>query len=119
MKKITATLIAISLFSGCAVYKQYANLSPKEKAVVSVETLSSWYYNTYQGLEKKYATATPEEREYLEKIINPKMNAIKPLIIKYNKLVLLWQETNTEPENLTALVDEIQRLVFDVIDALK
>ena len=119
MKKIITLLTAVILVSGCAIFKPYKDLSPEEKAIVSVETLSSWYYNTHRELEIKYATGTPEEKQYLAENVNPKMNALRPLIIKYDKLVSLWVETNAQPENLTALVTEIHRLVLDVIEALQ
>ncbi len=122
MKRIIAVVLIGLMFSGCAVFQPYADLKPVEKAKVSVETLSSWYYNTHIELDKKYEAAKEEgdtvTMEFLNKNIFPKMDEIKPLIIRHNKLILLWEETNTKPQDIEALVREIERLIFGVIDAL-
>lgn len=118
-RNIIIFLVIMAFCSGCGIFAPYANLTPKEKSIVCVETFSSWYYNTHKELEIKYANATAEEKEYLAKNVAPKMNKLRPLIKKYDKLVLLWQETNTSPEDITATVTEIERLIFGIVQALK
>ena len=119
MKKILAALLVCVMFSGCAIFQPYANLSAKDKAIVGVEVFSSWYNTTHDELDVKVKTGTPAEREYIVKNISPKMNKIKPLVVKYDKLVLLWQETNMKPEGVEGVVSEIQTLMLGVIKALK
>ena len=118
MKKGIILLMCVALFSGCAVLKPYANLKPVEKAIVSVETFSSWYYATHLDLQERWKHADAEEQVVLVNI-NKEMNKIRPLIIKYDKLVLLWTETNTKPDNITDIVNEIEKLMLGVIQALK
>lgn len=119
MKRITALILGVIMLSGCAAFKPYESLSAKDKATVSVETLSGWYDNTHKALEMKYANSDEETRELLRKEVNPKMNKLRPMIIKYDKLVLLWVETNTKPQDMTTLVSEIENLILGIMSALK
>lgn len=114
---IVSVLVAV-LFSGCAIFRPYANLSPLDQAKVAVETLSSWYDSTHDALEIRWANADEVEREFLRREINPKMNKLLPLITKHNDLILLWEETNTKPSNYEEMLNEIQRLILGVINVL-
>ncbi len=121
MKKIliSFTLLVTLMFSGCGIFQQYANLKPLDKAKVSVETFSSWYESTHLELEKQLKEGDAEKVAFIKEKISPKMNELRPLIVKYDKLVLLWQETNTQPDGISGLVTEIQKIVLGVIEALQ
>lgn len=119
MKRGAILLVGLVLvLSGCAVFQPYKELKPVEKAVVSAEVFSSWYLKTHQDLEQRWEIADIEEQEFLVNI-NKEMNKLKPLIIKYDKLVLVWVDTNTKPESITDIVNEIEKLMLGVIQALK
>jgi hypothetical protein len=115
----TLLILVLFLFSGCTIFQPYARLSPLNKAKVSAETLSTWYQSTHIAVEQKYAEGDKETRVLLRETVNPKMNQLKPLIIKYDKLILLWSKTNAQPEGIAGLVSEIEKLIFGVIEALK
>jgi hypothetical protein len=120
MKRVSILMVlAIMMFSGCAIFKPYENLSPLDKGRVSVETLSAWYESTHKAIEEKYVTGDAETKALLNRDVIPAMNKLRPLIIKHDKLILLWSETNTKPQDLTSLVSEIEKLILGVITALK
>ena len=123
MKKVIAVVLIGLMFSGCAIFKPYADLQPVQQAKVSVETLSSWYYSTHVKLDGQYeeakAAGDTKTMEVLNTKIFPVMDKIKPLIVKHNKLILLWEETNTKPADIESVVSEIERLIFGVINATK
>jgi hypothetical protein len=117
--KLGVLVILVLSLTNCSIFKPYANLSPLDKAKVSVETLSSWYANTHKTLEAQYQAGTDETKELLNTKVFPEMDKLKPLIIKHNKLVLIWAETNTQPEGLTGLVIEIEKIILGVIEVLQ
>jgi hypothetical protein len=118
MRKAIGVLLVVLMFSGCAIFKQYNDLGPLDKAKVGVETMSSWYYNTHLELEKQYNEADDEGKALLNSKVFPLMDGIKPKIIAYNSLVILWEETNTKPDSIEQLMAEIQKLVLGVIDVM-
>lgn len=120
MKRLAVLFIAlVVLASGCSLIRPYAKLSPQEKAIVGVEAFSSWYFNTHQEVDRLYQIGDAQQKEWINKNVSPKMDAVRPLIIKYNELVLLWKETNMQPKGYAELVAEIERLMLGIITTLQ
>ena len=119
MRKLLIVLAVVALVStGCALFSQYARLSPQDKAIVTADRLSVWYEGTHKEVSALYGAATPEKQAWLRKEVNPKMNDLKGLILGYVDAVNLWRVTGKEPLNLPAIVDKIDVLTRDVLEAL-
>lgn len=120
MRKLLIVLAVVALVStGCALFSQYARLSPLDKAIVTADRLAVWYEGTHKEVSALYGAATPEKQAWLRKEVNPKMNDLKGLILGYVDAVALWRATGTEPVNLPAIVGKIDVLTRDVLAALE
>ena len=115
---ILALALALAC-AGCALFSQYARLSPLEKAIVTADRLSVWYEGTHREVSGLYGAATPEKQAWYRREVNPKMNDLKGLILSYVDAVSLWRVTGKEPLNLPAIADKIDILTRDVLEALR
>jgi hypothetical protein len=116
--RVIVPLCLISLFAGCGLFNQYANLSPVNKAIVTASQLTAWYQATYKSVNDLYVVSTPTKQLWLKKNVNPNMNKVKKLIVGYVDSVNLWKKTGMEPLNLPSVVDQINVLCSDIITSL-
>ena len=113
---ITVSFLCILLLNGCGGI--WAGYTAKEKATINVELFSSWYVDTYATAKNLIENGTADEKELMKKYVTPQLNKLKPLIIKHNNLVKLWNETNEKPDTLEELATEIQRVVLKIIEIM-
>ncbi|HOL83563.1 MAG TPA: hypothetical protein PLK48_06130 [Caldisericia bacterium] len=119
--RVLFLILGLIFLVGCAIFKPYQTLTPLEKAKVSCQVFYDWYLGTYLSIDAKLKNPeiTQEEKDFLIEKVNPRMNELKKYIQKYTELVYLWEQTKFEPDNLNQIVNEIEKLISEIMRIYK
>lgn len=117
LNKLCCSFLITILLSGCAIFREYSEKTAKEKALISVEIVNSWYYQTYQHLQIMYEKY-PEHKEILIKA-NKIMNDLKEKILTYNELVNIWIKLDIKDKKIDEIAKEIEKSILEVIEILE
>jgi hypothetical protein len=105
-------LLLTSMFTtGCLtekVQETWSKLTPAEQTLVIADALQKGHLRLKEVYNEVYAAAAPELKIKMSSSIAPKINKAQPIIELFVSGALLWNETQTKPDNIDILQADAQ-----------
>jgi hypothetical protein len=118
MKRNISVVLFFLLLSGCAGFQQQKVIDKAGMIALEINKSYLIMYNTALNITNNGSEA---QKAFCKERINPKLNEVKPLIIKMDKALAIWKETGIDSfdalkqqEGIQKFLQAISQLLLEV-----